>query len=55
MLSPDSMTFRQLVREHQALLAQEARALPKEAQVDPRDTPRRRRFALMRWLRPAES
>jgi hypothetical protein len=55
MLSPDSVTLRQLVREHQALLAQEARALPKEEQVEPRDTPRRRRFALMRRLRPADS
>ena len=52
MLYPDLESRRQLVREHQALLAQEARALPKGEQVAPQPT-RRRRRALRRRLRPA--
>jgi hypothetical protein len=54
MFLPDSEARRQLVREHQALLAQEARSVRRERQLEPQPAQRRRRrLALRRRLRPA--
>jgi hypothetical protein len=54
MFLPDSEARRQLVHEHQALLAQEARSVRRERQLEPQPGQRRRRrLALRRRLRPA--